>query len=86
MPYLKPHHFTHRFEFAAAELQRQEEAYKRQPHRVHMDEKWFFIMEENERLWIFPEEELPERYVRNKQKMRGFDSGIQHRTGHIALD
>ena len=49
-PYLQPHHLTHRFSFAAAMLEQDEMRYNETPLRVHIDEKWFYLMEENDKI------------------------------------
>ena len=36
---------------------------------VHMDEKWFQIFKVNQKVWAFPEEDLPERFCANKHHL-----------------
>ena len=68
-PYLTEAHRGARFVFAAEHLLRTEMRYKDHSFTVHIDEKWFYIYKVNQKFYVFPEEEVPARFVHNKKNM-----------------
>ena len=68
-PYLTFAHKGSQFAFAAEQFVQHKMKYRDHLCTVHTDEKWFYVKRINQRYYMFPEEDVPARFVSNKHKM-----------------
>ena len=69
-PYLTGYHLADRFVFACQQLLKQEQRYRSHSQRIHMDEKWFLLFKKNGVIYCFPEDDVPPRFVHNKNHIQ----------------
>ncbi len=65
-PMLTEEHKSQRVFYCCANLKEQDHKYHDFYNSVHIDEKWFFISEQHLRVYIAPDEVIPNRPVQNK--------------------